>query len=92
MWQTRAELLAVQLQQRERELADARDELRILQSPDSGRRVPARSGRVLPRAKCVVAPRWPPSRGTQPSGSNTSVWNPLGENEAVQVQLCRRTI
>jgi len=33
MWQTRAELLAVQLQQRDRELADAREELRALQAP-----------------------------------------------------------
>jgi len=35
MWQTRAELLAVQLQQREHELADVREELRALQPPTS---------------------------------------------------------
>lgn len=34
MWQTRAELLALQVQQRDRELADVRDELRMLRAPE----------------------------------------------------------
>jgi excisionase family DNA binding protein len=33
MWQTRAELLGLQVQQRDRELADVREELRALQAP-----------------------------------------------------------
>ena len=45
MWQTRAELLAVQLQQRERELADVRDELRVLQAPQ-----PANDAAAAPTA------------------------------------------